>query len=144
LRKGRASIVQRLAGGRSVGALPIALDFPTPPTVSYGFVRPFLGRTRAELRVRPISRSTAMLAELALAAAAAALLAAARSRSHTTGLAAEGGVLTVSAAVLAAVPAPGGSLFGATALVAAAFLGAEAISTTAKRMRRLWAQESIA
>jgi len=69
----KGSLVRQLGGGRSTGALPIAIDFPSPATVSYEFVKPFVGRARPAVSFRAVGIGAVLSAELT--AAALALLA---------------------------------------------------------------------
>ncbi len=124
----RASIVRRAGGGRSVGALPIQIDFPAPESVSYRFVKPFVGRAKARLGFRLIHRTASLWAELLLAVAALAGFLFVRRRSRSAGVSFAGGTFVVALAIVLAAPPLVASLAGATALAMGICLAAETLS----------------
>ncbi len=126
-RLGKASLVRQVSGGRSIGALPITIDFPTPAGVSYDFVKPFLGRAEATLSFRVLRTGSVMLLELALAAAALLGYGLLRRRAPQSGAGYAAVLLAVSVVALAAAPAAYASAFGAAALAMGACLAAELI-----------------
>jgi hypothetical protein len=136
LRFRKGTLVQSRGGGRSTGALPIAIDFPAPRSTTYQFVKPFLGRTGAKLWFRPVGRGAALAVELALAVVAFAAFLVLRARH--AGLAvpfAAVAFLGAMAAVVAAPPAAGG-LCATTALAMAFCLIAEALRVVSALMLR--------
>jgi len=141
-RIGKASLVKRLGGGRSVGALPIAIKFPVPDTADYQFVKPFLGRAEAELSFRPLSRRAAMLIELMLATLALIAYVAIRSRWPASAVPFGGIVLAAALVLLLASPASVATLFASTVLAMGACLAAELLGLSAQAIRRLKAKES--
>ncbi len=139
-RLGKASLVQQVSGGRSIGALPITIDFPTPAGVSYDFVKPFLGRADATLSFRVLSTGSVMLLELALAVVALAGYGLVRRRAPQATVAPRAGagyaavVLAVSIAALWAAPVTYAPAFGAAALAMGVCLAAEVIRLTYLRI----------
>ena len=135
LRPGKAVLVRSAGGGRSIGALPIAIEFPMPATADYQFTKPFLGRAVASLTLRTLSRPAARLVELGLAIVALAACLAMRRR----GLGRAGALgLTVLVACLAVhwlASAEAASLCGSAVLAVAAWLTFESISLGARRLR---------
>ena len=129
-RLGKASLVRQVAGGRSIGALPIQIDFPAPASVSYEFVKPFLGRADATLSFRVLRIGSVMLLELLLAAAALVGYGLVRRRAPAAGAAYAAVVLAVAVAGIAAAPATFASAFGAAALTMGVCLAAEVIHLT--------------
>lgn len=138
----RASLVKRLGGGRSIGAMPIAIDFPAPATADYQFVKPFLGRAEAALSFRPLSRQTAMLIELGLAACVLIGYVLIRTRRPSTAITFGGVALAVALAVLLAGSPSVATLFASTVLAMAACLGGEAIHLSIRRIRQPKPRES--
>ncbi len=141
-RAGKASLVTQLGGGRSVGALPIAIEFPVPQTADYQFVKPFLGRADAELSFRTLSRQAAMLIELALAALALVAYVAIRSRRPSSAMPFGGAVLVAALLFLLAGSASVATLFASTALAMAACLAGEMLRLSFQKIRKLKAKES--
>jgi prepilin-type processing-associated H-X9-DG protein len=129
-RLGKASLVRQVAGGRSIGALPIQIDFPAPATVSYEFVKPFLGRAEASVSFRVLRTGSVMLLELLLALAALAGYALVRRRAPNAGAGYAAVALGLSFAAMAAAPATFASAFGAVALAMGVCLAAEVIYLT--------------
>jgi len=130
----KASLVRQVAGGRSIGALPILIDFPTPETVSYEFVKPFLGRAGAALSFRVVPAGALVLLELLLAALALVGYGLMRRRSAASAASVAAAALLVTVALLVGAPPAVASLFGATALAMAVCLAAELMHTTFSRM----------
>jgi len=105
----KGSLVRQLGGGRSMGALPIAIDFPSPATVSYEFVKPFVGRARPALSFRAISINAVLLAELIIAVVALLAFGLVRRRDPSRAVALSGLVFVLALIVhLAASPAVAG------------------------------------
>jgi len=61
-----SALVKRAGGGRSLGARPIKIDFPTLPTTAYVFGKAFVGRSPATLGFRALSGGAALIAEVLL------------------------------------------------------------------------------
>ena len=140
----RASLVRSAGGGRSLGALPISIEFPATPTATYLFVKPFLGRAEARLSCRPVSRAAAGLGELALAAAAlVAYLAARRRRPRAAVML---GATIIAAAAMLQLGGPGvlAQLWGSAAVAMAACLAVEATARTTMALRRRQMKEADA
>ncbi len=135
-RRVRASLVHQLEGGRSLGAMPIEIDFPAPQTVLYRFEKPYLGRGHANLSFRVVPAGAVVLAELVLAAAAllAFGLLHRRSRQRAATFAAAG--LLLSLAVVYGAPPLPSALPAAAALVLAACLAGEAVQSAAHYLKR--------
>jgi len=122
----KASLVKAIGGGRSTGALPITIDFPTPDTSSYDFVKPFLGKAEATVSFRPLSRDAAMLTELALAVCALLGFLVIRALHPAAAVGFAGGALALALALYFASSAPVATLFASTALAMALCLAGEA------------------
>ncbi|MCD6416977.1 MAG: tetratricopeptide repeat protein [Planctomycetes bacterium] len=112
----RASLVRQVGGGRSLGALPIRIDFPIPDTVSYRFEKPFLGNVRAKLGFRLFDTGAILLVELVLAVAALVGFSVVRLRSRPAGVSFAGAVLALTLMALAAGPPVLSAAAGATVL----------------------------
>jgi tetratricopeptide (TPR) repeat protein len=126
-RAAKASLVKAVGGGRSMGALPITIDFPTPDTSSYDFVKPFLGKAEATVSFRALSRRTAMLIELALTVCALLGFMAIRAWRRAAGVGFAGGALAVAVALYLASSPSVATLFASTALAMALCLAGEAV-----------------
>jgi tetratricopeptide (TPR) repeat protein len=131
----KASLIKAVGGGRSIGALPITIDFPTPDTSSYGFVKPFLGRAEATVSFRALSRQTAMLIELALAACALLGYLVIRALRRTAAVSFAGGALALAAALYLVSSPPVATLFASTALAMSLCLTGEAAGVGVKMIR---------
>jgi tetratricopeptide (TPR) repeat protein len=131
----KASLVKAVGGGRSIGALPITIDFPTPDTSSYGFVKPFLGRAEATVSFRALSRQTAMLIELALAACALLGYLVIRALRRTAAMSFAGGALALAVALYLVSSPPVATLFASTALAMSLCLTGEAAGVSVKMIR---------
>ncbi|KPK59858.1 MAG: hypothetical protein AMK73_08430, partial [Planctomycetes bacterium SM23_32] len=129
------SLVKQVGGGRSIGALPIAMDFPTPVTASYLFVKPFLGRAEADVSFHALKGGTAMLAEMLLAVAAVAAYLALRGRRPGTAVHFAGAALVLAVALHVWASPTVGAMFAATAWAAGACLVAEAVGLALRRLR---------
>ncbi len=143
-RFGRASLVQKVSGGRSLGALPMQIDFPTPKTVSYEFVKPFVGRASAAVSFLAVRRGAGLATELALAAVALAAFILIRRASQRRAVSFAGAGLLVALAALLAAPPTVAGVFAGAALVTGACLAWEAIETSVSRIRRTRTRESRA
>jgi hypothetical protein len=134
--------VQKVGGGRSTGALPMQIEFPVPETVSYQFVKPFLGRAGAALSFLAVNRQVGRGAELALAAALLLAFIAARRASLSRAVSVAGAGFAIALAVLLAAPPVLGGVFAGAALVGGACLAWEMLETSVTQMRRIRARES--
>jgi tetratricopeptide (TPR) repeat protein len=135
LRKGRASLVKQVGGGRSLGARPITIDFPTPATASYRFVKPFLGRAEATVSFNAVKRAAALLAELLLAAAAVAAYLALRAWRPSAAVHFAGAALALTVAVQIWASAATGAVFAASGWAMGVCLAATAVGLAARRLR---------
>jgi type II secretory pathway pseudopilin PulG/tetratricopeptide (TPR) repeat protein len=132
----KASLVKAVGGGRSTGALPITIDFPTPDTSSYDFVKPFLGKAEATVSFRPLSRQAAMLIELALAVCAVIGYLVIRALRPAGAVGFAGGALALAVALYFASSPPIATFFVSTAFAMALCLAGEAASIGVSMIRQ--------
>jgi len=137
----RKSLVRRVGGGRTVGALPIEIDFPVPATTPYEFVKPLLGRTRATVSFRTVARRPAMLIELVLAVGAMLALLAIKYKRPAGAIGFAGAAFAVALALSLTAAPPVAVLFASTALAMGACFAAEALSSWITSLRKPKPQE---
>jgi tetratricopeptide (TPR) repeat protein/type II secretory pathway pseudopilin PulG len=132
-RTGKASLVTRVGGGRTLGALPIEIDFPSPPTAGFVFIKPFLGRAVAEVSFRPVYLAMLHGAELALALIAVLAYILVRIRSQQAAVTLAGTGMCIFLAACFAVPQPFGGVFCLAGVLLGLCLGLEAAGLAAAR-----------